>query len=331
MREGILTRLPDIQLMRKQGEIPTPHFADLHTSNRCQQNCTGCAYAGKLDGKIMERDDHIKVLEDLHALGVVAFDFAGGGEPLMLPYIIDLWQWCTEHNCSFGLITNGVNLDDNMIAYLQVHATYVRVSLEASWSGPYEKYKGSDQHWLHVIENVRKLTSVDNRCEVGLKFSVGKSLRGERHYEMGLRLGNALRVNNVQFKALRHMPEELSHEEKIEEWAIYQSICQRYNNVRGWILPTADDEVPQCYLNPLHTVVDHLGNVYLCCYYYDRGPEHLIGNMLEVPLGELWGAEEHVAKIKGIDREACRRVDCKFFRHHLLVESALERGQGFFL
>ncbi len=334
MSDNILTRIPDINIMRKQGIIPAPHFADLHTSNLCQQKCRGCAYGDKHDGTMMAKEDHLKVMEDLYSMGVQAFDFAGGGEPLCIPYIMDIWQWCVDHKCAFGLITNGLGLNDENIAFLQDHATYVRVSLEAATSEGYARYKQSSTTvWFDVLKRVRQLTKPlpSQRCQVGIKFAVGKSLRGPGHYEMGQRLGHSLNVDNVQFKSLRHEPEELSREGKIEEANFLHSICKGDSLIRHWILPTKEEQVPQCDLNPLHVAVDHNGDIYLCCYYYYRGEEHRIGNMLDTPIIELWGTKEHASKIVSIDREQCKNVDCKFFRHHLLVEEATTRGRGLFL
>lgn len=336
--DNVLTRSMDIGMLSR-GHMPRPYFADLHTSNRCQQTCTGCAYRNKLDGKIMAREDHLRVMEDLYNLGVRAFDFAGGGDPLCLPYIMDLWEWCVKKKCHFGVITNGIGFTLAMMTFLIDHATYVRVSLEASDAKKYCRYKNSTERiWYEVLNNIRCLTEEDSTLEVGLKFSVGKSLRGIDHYQNGMLLGHDLRVDNVQFKALRHEPEELTIDEKyVEHYQCEEGkqlvVNQNKGFVQSWIMPWdwEGEDIPQCILNPLHTVVDHNGNVYLCCYYYCRGANHKLGNMLDTPINEFWDTCDHRTKIQKIDKKECTKVDCKFFRHHKIIQQATNRGRGLFL
>jgi len=122
-------------------------------------------------------------------------------------------------------------------------------------------------------------------------------------------------------------------QDKLNEYAELKQLFE--------ILPTTVDvinglvpqpyPVPQCWLSPIHTVVDYLGDVYICCYYYYRMEEMNLGNMLRKPFSELWYSPEHWNKIQDIDKEECRRVDCKFFAHHQKVKEAFVNGRQDFL
>lgn len=326
----------------RRGDIPLPKFADLHTSNRCNHKCVGCAYRDHLTTDVMSEEDHVKVVHQLLDIGVKAFDFSGGGEPLLLPYITTLFAIIRGHQAHYGLITNGSLLNDDIARKLADQATYVRVSLEASNQAHYEKYKhvGSTE-WFKVIENIKRLVSIRNRtssqCEIAIKFAVGKSLRGAAHYEDGIRLGLDLGVDNVQFKALRHEPEELPVVNRLVQESYIKYVLRDFGDrissdyVRHWIAPWPEPMVPQCILNPLHTVVDYKGNVYLCCYYYYRPEAHFIGNMLAREFSSFWATPEHAGKILNIDPRECMKVDCKFFRHHRIAEKELVRGKAYWL
>ena len=167
----------------RNGGIPLPRFADLHTSNRCNHKCVGCAYRQHLTNEIMSEADHRRVIIQLMNVSVKAFDFAGGGEPLCLPYIQNLFETIKSRNCYYGLITNGSLLNEHLSHRLVKEATYVRFSLEASNPVDYERYKqvGSAE-WKKVLGNIARLVSIRNqtnsKCEIGIKFSVGKSLGG---------------------------------------------------------------------------------------------------------------------------------------------------------
>jgi hypothetical protein len=342
LANSILTRWDDIEKIRSHSpweRLPFPKFVDFHTSNACQMKCKGCAYGKRLDGKMMTERDHMYILEEFRLAGARAFDFAGGGDPLTLPYALRMFKRIRETGGSFGVITNGLGLTGEVRDYIAKEATYCRVSLETAIPLEYERYKGGP--WFGtVVDNIAALVQrrfeLAGRCEVGVKYAVGKSLRGGIHYREGVLLGQRLGVDNIQFKALRHEPEELTIEEKLEEdsqaaaWAI-STITKFRPGVRWWIKPVPFSEVPQCYLNPLHTAVDHLGNVYLCCYYYYRERRHLIGNMLQERFHEFWGTEEHKVQLDSISRKRCAQVDCKFFRHHQTVEDIVQKGSAYFL
>lgn len=328
---NIISYYDNIQLLQTD-LMPGPRFVDLHTSNRCNQNCKGCAYANWLDNKIMSEEDHMKIIYDLLDLGVKGFDFAGGGEPLMLRYLPGIWDTIKRHGGNYGLVTNGTLLTDDLIDQLVEQATYVRISLEATCPHDYCMYKGvSTNHWSKAVGNIDKLVKAkkakNSKCDISIKFSVGKSLRGFSHYHRGIQLGKVLKVDNVQFKALRHKPEELTLQEKKDEDLI--DISAEGIQVRKWITPA--EKIPQCWLNPLHTVVDHTGNVYICCYYYYRGKEHVLGNMLETKIDKFWFSDEHKKKIKDINKKECAKVDCKFFRHHRVVDEMIKTGKWNFL
>ena len=319
----------------KNGEPCRPRFVDLHTSNRCNQRCAGCAYGCHLDNTIMSEEDHVKVVNDLVRFGVKAFDFAGGGDPLCLPYAGRILDMVNSQGCSYGVITNGSMMKDNLIEQIVRQATYIRVSFEASNPEDWARYKGVKKSmWDKTVENVSKLIASreaqGSSCEIAIKFGVGKTLRGHKHYADGIAIAEQIGVDNVQFKAFRHEPEELAYNEKVKENSILDEEAEGHENVRRWLIPAPEEDIPQCWLNPLHTVVDYLGNVYICCYYYYRD-EHCIGNMLEQPIEEFWMSEKHQGLIRKIKKNECAKVDCKFFRHHKIVEQEFKRGRIDFL
>jgi len=305
--------------------FPLPHFVDFHTSYTCNQKCNGCAYSSLHNGKIMSKENHFALVELLISKGVKFFDFAGGGEPTMLPYLHELLKLIRMNGCYFGLITNGTNIINNgqeFVDFLSKNATYVRISLEASNAATYCNYKKVGiADWVDALLAAEELAK--RMEDFTLKFSVGKSLRGVTHYLSALVLADELKVKQVTFKALRHEPEELSLKEKIYEDSILSKLPFGKLKVKKWIKPFG--EIPQCWLTPIHTVFDYFGNMYVCCYYYNRDGMKL-GNIFEADFDKLWFSEHHYNCIKKIRRRDCATVDCKFFYHHENFERLYNNG-----
>lgn len=337
MLSNIVHRWNDIQKL-KNGEKVFPHFVDFHTSDVCNHNCLGCAYRGRHSNTMLSAEKHFRAVDILLDNGVKGFDFAGGGEPTMLPYLTGLTEYIAKRGGYFGIITNGSLLSPRLIDVLLEHGTYLRISLEASTPWTFARYKGvSPLQFTKIIDRIRYVIERRNKeksdLEISLKFSVSKSLRGIQHYKFMCGLAAGLEVDRISVKPLRHEPEELSQLERYAEYALFQSAVPAEHSYRivESFLPTGIDRVPQCWLNPLHVVMDHTGDLYICCYYYYRGNDFKIGNIFEKPFGEIWLSDLHREKIANIKKLSCSMVDCKFFQHHDSVASCNKRGQVYFL
>lgn len=337
MITNILTRIKDIEILRKGGTV-WPQFVDFHCCDICNQHCVGCAYNGLHSRQAMTEENHMKAINTFLDVGVKAFDFAGGGEPTLLPYLADHMRYLTGQGAFFGLLTNGTMLHHGFMAPIVHGAAYCRISLEASCLEDYVSYKREAHSvWYQVMDNVRALVKlrnkVNSRCEITLKFAVGKSLSGRNHYFDAIRLGQSLGVDRIHIKALRHEPEELGPVQKVTEAEELKRAIELLKvdpkYVTSWIVPEPISY--KCWLNPLHTVMDYRGNIYICCFYYYREEAHLIGNIFEKDFEEIWMGPEHRKKIAGINPEECNKVDCKFFRHHDAFNQEIESGRAYFI
>jgi len=336
MLTNIVSRWEDIKKL-KSGEMIWPSFVDFHGTNVCNQHCTGCAYDSLLHTQIMPEHRQFEAIDTFLEVGVKAFDFAGGGEPTLAPYLAKAMRYIADRGGHFALITNGVKMSDELMDVMVEHGTYLRVSLEASSPEDYKAYKKTpDWHWTKVLENIREVirrrNAANSQLEVSLKFLVGKPLRGRKHYENMRDLVADLGPDRVTVKAIRHEPDELTLREKVNEASMADFWLAATPNKHVKIVPkyTADTH-PQCWLTPVHTLCEWDGKISACCYGYYRGDALVIGNMFETPFRELWMSSKHWEVLRGIKPAQCAEVDCKFTGHHEAVEQMERGGAGFWI
>jgi radical SAM protein with 4Fe4S-binding SPASM domain len=320
---NIFYRWPDLQRL-KNGEMILPNFVDVHLSDICNQSCRGCAFKAGHENEMMSESDFMFAAKILMDNGVQGLAFCGGGEPCTLPYLPQVWEYIRSRDCHFAMLTNGSLLTPQIMGAMLYSGTFIRVSLETSNREDYCAYKQvPDDVWDRVINNVRvlvKLKKLNNsQCSVGIKFAVSKSLRGKNHFEDGVQLAKELGVDRVTFKAIRGGEEELEYAESVVEDALLDDALKQLQPsciVARWITPVKTIFIPQCWLNPLHTVMNWKGDLFICCYYYFRKERHKIGNIFEQDFKEMWFSDKHKELIKNIKREECAKVDCKFFHYH---------------
>jgi len=295
--ERILAHRGRIQNIR-EGRFPYPVFAILHFSYACSQKCKGCAYSGWNNGYVMEEEKAFRVVESLLTYGIKNFEFGGGGEPTMLPYLPKLIEYIIMKEGNYGILTNGVLLQGELAEMLAKTASYIRVSVETGNREEYRKYKGIND-FDTVRDNVLNLLAIrDKDTQVSLKFN---KLTEDGECDYGEFTG--LDVDSYQ--------------------------CKRI--VREGSPETDYPYIQKCYLNQLHTVIDAYGDVYLCCYYYEREEAHRIGNILESSFYSIWGSDTHKKALENIDMSICRRYDCRFFKYHKIIDDISKRGRADFL
>lgn len=318
----------------KAGLMPAPIMAAVSFNYTCNQKCKSCAFLGwNNDGYTTKKEVAFKIIDDLMNYGVEGFDICGGGEPTLLPYLEDLIHYILDRGGNYGLITNGMSMSPSLIHLVAQTATYVRVSLETGDPVLYQEYKGvSREVFDKVIENIQALMSAKvSETEISLKYDVDKNLKGFAHINNSFLLARRLNVDTAIFKGMTGGTESAESEKRSASEQLDLLARQFPSKVTVVNSILYEKVVPQCWLNPLHTVVDAFGDVYLCCYYYRPDAHtkdtHCIGNMIERPFADIWESDEHRKKINAINSKNCAKFDCKFFGHHKIVREVLTRGK----
>lgn len=80
---------------------------DLETSRQCNLKCIYCySDAGRKMENELTLDEIRNVIDQAVALGVQAITIIGGGEPLVVPYILDMIDYLSRQHVKINLFTN---------------------------------------------------------------------------------------------------------------------------------------------------------------------------------------------------------------------------------
>lgn len=315
--------------MLKKGEMPAPRMAILYPTYLCNHRCIGCDYTELNKTKYsLSETEFINIIDQLINIGIKGIEFCGGGEPTLnssLPKILDR---IISSGISFGILTNGTNLTQELQEKLVKHGSYCRVSLEAASEKVFNAYKCPSNEkagFNAVITNLENLVKLRNKHkgESNLQISMKYSIDSNNYKDVinAVALAAKVKVDSLQFKLIRNMPSELKNRR------ILTTLLERVESLRPKypalvIVPDFDKTVLKisCWLSPLQLNIDPFGDVYICCYYRHRAKEHCLGNMFKTPLKDIWYSQEHWAKIKNIKKEDCNRYDCRFHGYNELMQ-----------
>lgn len=313
----------------KRGEFSVPTFACLQLCYACNQNCRSCGFAEWNKGFIPKEEYIFQIVNELMDYGIRVFEFSGAGEPTLMPYLEKLIRYIIEKGCDFSLLTNGVAIERSLIEVVAQKAIYCRVSLETGDRLLYRDYKRVPEwHFDKAVENIKQLVELKHPdTEISVKFDLDHHLNTKDHIKQSFKLATQLGVDLVVFKSMSGETKP-SETEKMEVEYELNQLIKNYTGKTKFINSIYyEKQVPQCWLNALHTVADGYGDVYICCYYYGHPRNHCLGNLFDRSFKEIWESQEHWDKIKNIRKVDCAKFDCKFFGHHKIVDEALKKGR----
>lgn len=281
--------------------IKSPRMAIIYPVYGCNFNCRGCLCSDFNQEKIYMDYEKFKTMTlQLKAQGVRAIEFCGGGEPLLHPKINEMISWITNRlHMDFGVMTNGSLLTEELSYNLLTRAKYVRVSLYIN------SYDAVIKKVARLVEMKKHLGS---DTVVGAKFLVDRDTK-DKVIEL-VRRTTGVGVDLISVKALRGENEEVTDLSDVEDAIKSLGISNLSCNLQKTSIKEP------CWLSPIHTLIDPLGDVYICCYYMDRKDDHRIGNVFEKPFSEIWGSSTHYQKISNISISKCNVFDCRWHTYN---------------
>jgi hypothetical protein len=278
--------------------------------------CFGCiSNAENARPASIDYDVFARFVRDFAAMGGESIEFSGGGEPTLHPKFDSLISVVASHNLQFGMITNGTRPDECVPALAFAGSRYLRISV----------------YTVNQLDSVRQIVDNRNRlgssCSIGGKILLGSSSVAALEFLVEEILDAG--VDFVSIKAKRHSnddPELLPEESKLSIQNTIQQLRDRWpGRVFGSITKT--HQRGQCWLSPLHTVIDALGTVWVCCYYQDRVEDISIGTLAggSTNFWDLWYSQAHVDAMQRVIIPECDYYDCRFHVYHDIMNEELDQ------
>ncbi len=243
-------------------------------------------------------------LKDFQSMGGKAIEVTGGGEPLMYPFVEELFTLCQDLGLEYAMVSNGTMLTEELAQVIMPKALWVRYSWDAATPNTYAKVRNvSRSEFGKAIKAVELTNKYKQHKEmrVGVGFVVGN----ENYHEIfeSCKLAKESGADNVRI-GIFFAPDSLSYftekalkigqeqSQKVvdllsdENFAVYNLFDERVlNNVHG----TQDYDF--CMMKEIRNVVGADAKLYTCCTlaYNEKG---CIGDLRKHRFKEIYDSEE---------------------------------------
>lgn len=299
----------------KRGEMVAPTMAIVYPTYSCNMRCFGCiSNAENARPANISLSTFGDFVRDFAAMGGESLEFSGGGEPTLHPKFSDLMRIVADSDLKFGMITNGTRPDVCSAALGYAGSRYLRISI----------YTVNQLDYLRRIAQERN--NLGSKCSIGGKILLGSSSVPSLEYLVQEILDAG--ADFVSIKSKRHCsddPQLLPEESRLSIQDTIQGLRTRNpGRVFGSIFKTHQNG--ECWLSPLHTVVDALGTVWVCCYYQDRVEDISIGTLSASGgngFKDLWYSQAHRDAMSRVIIPECDFYDCRFHVYHDVMNEEL--------
>lgn len=337
----------------RSGEQITPCQVQLILSDLCNQNCGFCAYrwdgyssnqlftaGAKLSSyghnnpvRYLPYTKVLEILDDCCELGIPAIQLTGGGEPTVHPNFLDILQAIQERELELALVTNGVNLRPESIAYL-AQAKWVRISIDAGSQETYCRIRNvKAHHWERVWANLELLRrNKQLSCSdvvIGIGFVITKD--NWKEITACAELAKSVGADNIRISAVFQ-----DEGDGYFDWFYREAkeLCREAKDMQdgrfhvfdlfGERIEDLHQHSPDYQFCGTQQFVTYIGgdmNVYRCCVlaYNEHG---LLGSIKDQRFADLWRSEEKRKKIAGFNAQSCPK--CMFNSKNRTILYAIE-------
>ncbi|MFZ2253214.1 MAG: radical SAM protein [Minisyncoccia bacterium] len=308
----------------RKGEHVAPIRIQLVPTNRCNQNCRGCAYrmAGYTSAETFNSADELpwsklrEIVDDCQAMGIRAIEVTGGGEPAIHPQFADLCGHIVNAGLDLGVVTNGSVWDDRILDGLR-DAHWVRFSIDAGTESTYIRYRRTGVGvYQQVRDHLRQLTSAEppRRPVVGVGFVV--NAMNWQEVIIAAENAKADGADNFRISALFQSagPEYFKDfyedaREMCREAALLAMPDFTVFNLFGERLEELFAGQPgysYCGYSKLTTYLGADQKAYVCCI-NAYNPQGIIGEFSQQSFRQMWESEETKNAVQGLDARNCPR------------------------
>lgn len=285
-----------------QKTLPFPKMAILYLTYSCSAKCPNCMYK-ELRKEIekngqemaMNKDLFKHIIKDLGQFGIYNIELSGGGDPLEHEDFTDFLSEILKHEkLKFGILTNGLKIstfDDDIVLKMIRAFKYVRLSYPEFATS--EHNPGTKKQFYKSLTRLITLREKENGCKTRIGVKVLVTRENQKRIINIIREIYKFKIDHVKVKSVRS-EDNFSEQELLEiEERLYEF---KFNNMKKYsdfqidirktefppkVFRDGSTQSPEkrfiCWINPLITVIDPHGRVFICYNYHKNINEMVVG------------------------------------------------------
>lgn len=309
-----------------KNELPAPIEASLDPINACNNACYYCNSQRYLRehpaGLKQWGKDYLEdILIHLATWGVKAFCWGGGGEATLNIRLKGMTKFGTDLGMECSIITNGINLDDELIEELLL-CRWIGVSLDSANPEVYHKVRGTDD-CQRVLGNTRKMVAKSTKTDIAIKClvlpetidslvytcQVARDLGVQdfhiRPVDLERKDFKVARKLNLDMARIREIFDEC-HKLETPTFHVY-TITHKYDKNFH-----VKHDFRRCLASPLVTQICTDKKVYVCV-------DHRLEPRFEI---KEWGSDQHRDLLQGIE-PATECARCTWSEYNRQIEDVV--------
>lgn len=134
-------------------------FCWLEITSKCNQNCIHCFMADDLNKNFITFEKLKECIDGLYELGVKTIALSGG-EPTLHPDFLDILEYINKYDIKIALLTNGSNINEEMINILKNKNVFVKIPL-LGLENTHDFITGIKGSYKKTIASIKKLINAN--------------------------------------------------------------------------------------------------------------------------------------------------------------------------
>lgn len=270
---------------------------ELDLTNKCNHRCPGCCGNNENNAELekWQIDQIASNLRDMENKGVI---LSGGGEPTCSPHFEYAVNLLKKNGQNLGMNSHGMNLNEKLNEIILSNMEYFRISLDAGSSEMYLKIHGMrDYHFQKTIHNIESFAKAKQRLGSKTSFGVGflTSAITARDMESFVKIVKNAGADFAQFRpftgdTLNILDKLAELKQKYEDRnfkivASFQKYKEMFTKTQDQI--NSQRGYSKCNGMFFSTVISADFKVWACLH-FRQSPDHLLGDLREKSLEEIF-------------------------------------------
>lgn len=313
----------------RDGQDVPPIYMEMSPMGACNHRCTFCGvdFMGYKNRRLATEMLRQRIPE-MGKFGLKSIMFAGEGEPLLHPDIVDITRITRDSGIDPSFTTNGVFLSEEVAEGLLPITEWIKVSFNAGTATSYAAiHRTKESDFNKVLANIKKAVEIKSfngyRCTIGLQMVLLPENRADAvglariardlgaDYLVVKPYSQHIQSHTREYESVRYDEDMKLDDELMALNTDRFHVVFRSQAMKKW--DTSERSYSRCLSLPFWSYIDAGGGVWGCSVYLND-ERFLYGNISDSSFPDIWKGEKRKKSLAFVHNElnvsGCR-VNCR--------------------